>query len=419
MTEPDRELRDRRRSGAGCVPTLQSIADDWVGDAIDQAVAELTLEADGTFDHDKIDAAVRQAIELSRTDVAAHIFESLRKDAPRTLRAEAVERAGFENRLGDVWGRAFGTLRSMIVAATELGIEFDKRHRPQAAADHDVVFEALGKLYARGVRIANEVLHLMEGGFAMGALARWRALHEVVVVAMFLRDRRADTAERYLLHSHAAAYAGAQTHQKHAGRLHQDAFEAVEIDEMRETRDQLIKQFDSPCYPLDYGWALAALNRGCTQAAHAARPGRAHRVSFDRIEAAVDLDHYRPYYRMASRGIHADARALYWDLGLQRSDMLWYGGSNTGMADPGSVTAISLSLLVMTLMLQRTSATSLMYVGVFHLYVGAANDAFDNAHRELERRQERVEQGRSPTPSALERLRASIGRIRGRGEHGS
>ena len=60
----------------------------------------------------------------------------------------------------------------------------------------DYVFEALSRLLARACRIAEEVLVLLKAGYGQGALARWRALHEVAVVADLIAENGEDCAER-------------------------------------------------------------------------------------------------------------------------------------------------------------------------------------------------------------------------------
>jgi hypothetical protein len=65
--------------------------------------------------------------------------------------------------------------------------------------------QALQALHVHGCLIGGEVLVLLESGYASGALARWRALHEVTVIAKFIADRGSETAKRFLQHEAANA----------------------------------------------------------------------------------------------------------------------------------------------------------------------------------------------------------------------
>jgi hypothetical protein len=61
---------------------------------------------------------------------------------------------------------------------------------------------ALVKLHARACLISAEILSLLRSGHASGAHARWRALHEVAVIADFLASGDSDLARGYLLYEH-------------------------------------------------------------------------------------------------------------------------------------------------------------------------------------------------------------------------
>jgi hypothetical protein len=83
-------------------------------------------------------------------------------------------------------------------------------------------------------------------------------------------------------------------------------------------------------YSSDYGWAAATLKL--------ARP------TFRDIEASVELDHIRPYYKSASANIHANPAGVFKRLGLfPEEDILLAGPSNIGLSDPAQSTAISLT----------------------------------------------------------------------------
>ena len=227
----------------------------------------------------------------------------------------------------------------------------------KASRENDLVFESVVRLHARACRIAGEILSLMRAGYAMGAMARVRALQENVFVAMFIAQHGQETAERYLLHQEAAEWRAAVELNTHAARLEEDAFSEADLKAMKARRDELASRFDMPCFDLDYGWALLALRKNCSSVAHGADAGRQrkHRVTFVEIEKDVDLAHYRPYYRMATRAIHADSRSLYWDLGVPEGfeDLLLYGPTNDGFVEPASVTAHLMQLMTLSLVMCR------------------------------------------------------------------
>ncbi len=77
------------------------------------------------------------------------------------------------------------------------------------AKEGDFVFDVVIRLHARACQIASEVLKLLKSGFADGAHARWRSLHEVAVVALFIHKHGNDVAEKYLLHDVVESYRAA------------------------------------------------------------------------------------------------------------------------------------------------------------------------------------------------------------------
>ena len=121
------------------------------------------------------------------------------------------------------------------------------------------VFDVLTRLHARACQIAFEVLVLLKNGFADGAHARWRSLHEVTVVASFIKTHGDEVAERYLLHDNIELYKAAELHQKHYAILGEEPIPDDEYNSIKVIRDELIDCFGTP-YKNNYGWASSVLN---------------------------------------------------------------------------------------------------------------------------------------------------------------
>ncbi|MBL8066669.1 MAG: hypothetical protein JNM34_12560, partial [Chthonomonadaceae bacterium] len=119
-------------------------------------------------------------------DGAGMLKNTLNKRRKAMLRDQARCRRAFERRLRKRWKEPFELFETCLVIAQEMGSEFNANHRPAAATSNDLVFEVMTRLHGRACHLASEVLHLMTGGYASGALTRWRALHEVVVVMLFV-----------------------------------------------------------------------------------------------------------------------------------------------------------------------------------------------------------------------------------------
>jgi hypothetical protein len=201
-----------------------------------------------------VEEAVKEATEAGGYLLAGR----LKKDGPLMLARRRAERDGFEERLARRWARPFDLAEMAMVVACEAGEAFNEKHRQEAGADKDLVFAVLVRLHARACRIAEEVLALLKAGFGQAALARWRVLHEVAVVASFISERDQGTAERYLLHANIEAWRAMEELQRRVDRLDVEPFTEDELRNAKDVVDQLVERYGTK-YAGSYGWAHAAL----------------------------------------------------------------------------------------------------------------------------------------------------------------
>jgi len=249
----------------------------------------------------------------------------------RSLHAEFVERNVCR------WKEGFDLLELQIEIAIEAGASFNDRLRPKAASVGDIVFDLLVRLHAKGCLIGKEILTLLKNGYADGAHARWRSLHELSVTSMFLATHGKDAVQRYVDHELVETYKGALQLNKYEPRLNTHGFSDEELDQFKLQYDAVLKSYGKE-FGCPYGWAAFILNKG--------------NPTFFDLEEAVGLDHMRPYYKWASQNIHANVKTIRNSLGLSEAvkDVLLVGPSNSGMTDPAHSTAISLSQLTCTLL---------------------------------------------------------------------
>jgi hypothetical protein len=101
----------------------------------------------------------------------------------------------------------------------------------------------------------------------------------------------------------------------------------------------------------------------------------------------VGTQHMRPYYRMASHGIHANPKGITWTPDLLPTDgreSLLTGPSPAGLADPGHSTLISLTrVTATTLASKKGEATGLIILALLQL-TDEAGEAYLQAHHDLE-----------------------------------
>ncbi|MGQ0722051.1 MAG: DUF5677 domain-containing protein [Candidatus Eiseniibacteriota bacterium] len=229
----------------------------------------------------------------------------------------------------------------------------------------------LARLHARACLVSVEVHSLLRCGFASAALARWRTLHETAVVARVLRDRPSDLAQRYLDYEVVESFKAAVEFQEYEHFLAEDPLPPEDVEEIRADRERILvrygKEFDKP-----YGWAAELL------------PGK---TTLKELEEVAGLQGWRPYYRMASDGVHAGPKAIAWNLGLEMDAAgLLAGPSNVGLADPAYNAIWSLRDVTASLLSQRQDFDGLVQLGVLERLLEEIGEAAMRAHRALERR---------------------------------
>jgi len=268
------------------------------------------------------------------------VLADLKSRAPEMLSEHEELRSKFEQSVLRKWGRALDLLKMFVVVATEAGEDFNREFRASASRDSDFQFDVLTRLHARSCQIANEILTVLRSGYADGAHARWRSMHEIAVIGFFVREHGQDVAERYLLHSTVESHRGARQYQRHCIRRGYELLTEQELSRLQISCQRLIDRFGRS-YANNYGWAAHALDK--------------HDPNFSDIEHAVGLEHWRPHYKFASYNVHANPRGLFSKLGLypEGRELLLAGPSDTGFVNPGHSTAISLLQVTTSLLTLR------------------------------------------------------------------
>src|SRR6185503_264527 len=117
----------------------------------------------------------------------ANLFlNELRKTLRSHVKSLVRERKQFGKKRERFWRKSFALLELFVATARQTGSDFNRHYRETAVKENDLVFEVLARLHARSCQIGSEVLVLLRSGFPDGAHARWRTLHEIAVISMFI-----------------------------------------------------------------------------------------------------------------------------------------------------------------------------------------------------------------------------------------
>lgn len=315
----------------------------WNGDEGHRDLKLIFTKEDGV----ELEEAVQRILETAPEVVSEalekaseSLFKSLWEQWPVQRAMQDYEIDGFRERMEERWGEGLDYLRMLLTCCREMGQETYKRHNKSRSRRHMFRRWVLVRLHTRACQISDEIICLMENGFADGAMARWRTLHELSVVALLIADGDEDLAERYILHDAVEVKRQADEYdqtQVPAGFAPLNIRDRKRIDA---SFDAVIGRF-GPTFAHPYGWAAKHLNM--------------KKPSFKELQVAADRMGFSSFYKLASFNVHASARSLFFNLASMGEDVLLAGRSNAGLTEPGERTAQTL-LLVTSLYVGDVSA---------------------------------------------------------------
>ena len=111
----------------------------------------------------------------------------------------------------------------------------------------------LCRLHAKSLQISAEMICLLKGGFADGALGRWRSLHECSVIVNCIANSKEDIAIRFLNHVEVERAKKMKLYNKHAP-AHFEQFSQEHINAALAEAKKIIDHFGTG-FDDDYGWA--------------------------------------------------------------------------------------------------------------------------------------------------------------------
>lgn len=307
---------------------------------------------------------IRRTVERLLPAATELFLNLLQTNAEPFVEADRDYRISFEANLDKRWSKGLQLCELVRILSLDAGMEYHDRHKAAADAQH----MALVKLQARACLISAEILSLLRSGHASGAHARWRALHEIAVIADVLSDGNSELSRRYLLYEHVESLKGATDYNAWADDLGLEPISERELKEMNEQVAQLCQEF-GPAFKSRNGWASSVFGLGPT---------------FRTIEEASGIAH-RPYYRLASHPIHAGPKGISFDMGLgDGEEVMLAGPSDRGLADPGHGMCISLMQTTTSLVTSQPNAGDLVNLQVIQKVIDQAGDALIQAHQDME-----------------------------------
>lgn len=270
-------------------------------------------------------------VESTTKIVSKKIFRSLTHKWAEEHTAQLAELDQFRSNLEDRWGDGLSLLRMLLTSCRQIGQGASQRYKRSRARRYLYRRWLLERLYVRACQVSDEIICLLENGFADGAMARWRTLHEIAVVAVVISEGDEDLAERYIRHDAVEVKRQADDYNDSQVPLGARSLGKRQSAGINADYAAAIARF-GPTFAHPYGWASKHLNM--------------KKPTFKDIQIAAGRTGSSSHYKLASFNVHAGARNLFFNLSSIGDDfMLISGRSNAGLREPGELTAHALVLI--------------------------------------------------------------------------
>jgi hypothetical protein len=158
-------------------------------------------------------------------------------------------------------------------------------------------------------------------------------------------------------------------YRKHQQKLAVAPLTDEEVSAVSAQRARLLKRYGKE-FESNYGWAASILKR---------------KPRFNNLEERSGLGHWRPYYRLASYGVHATPKSAMWTLSVGWLDeILLAGPSNAGLYEPGHAALISLNAATEALLkLDPKEEEAALKLEALTMLIDHAGQVFFDADRRL------------------------------------
>lgn len=329
----DEIARAARAIIKGKTETLSFTDEAGVAHEIPMTAEELTAVLDQLEKFHK--DGIQDWVIATAEDSWKVVYKRLRKTWPRRHKDDVAGDDLFKANLEQRWGKALGRLRMLLTISREWGQDVFERKRQAKSGKMSHLDDVMLRLHVRACQVTSEIVVLLENGYADGAIARWRTLHEITTVALVIAKYGEDMALRYARYQAVESQRAFNAYEASYQSLGYDPPDPKEVASVRRAYEDVLAKYGQD-FKEEYGWASHHLGQKRVKLAH--------------LEEAAGQKMMRAHYRMASHNVHAGPKGIYFKLGeIPGAQAMLAGASNAGLFEPAQNTSLSLSKITVTI----------------------------------------------------------------------
>lgn len=318
------------------------MAEDFTLELVTNAIKDLCSEWKGMgLSDDEIilritDAKIANALEKITDRISEDSVEWLKGDMYEQVINERARATEFMARNEQLWNKGFVVSEAMYLIVLESAQAYSdiiSEMLEEELEGRNYKFTVLKQIHGRACQQYLEILHLIKGGFADGAYARWRSLFELSVISEFIKNNHEEVAKAY----HRASF----------------------TDDGR------------------YGWAGSApCFSGRT---------KPEKITFEEIkkQCSMSTDAWNNQYRLANKVVHAAPQGTFDRLGVPSGPRTFtpVGHSAYGLAPPAINAAISLSMISADFFISAPSGDGIVYIKTIAKWVEIVRECYSKIEK--------------------------------------
>lgn len=236
-----------------------------------------------------------KAVQREADNIIAEIGTKLIDE----VKLRRSHRDSFHEDVLKIWADPLNSLTALVWSCHEV-VDYQIRRRRRRRRNVKKNF-AVSQVQSRAIQVAQEVVLLLDHGFADGAYARWRTLHELAVILRLLSMHGDELAERYIDYCAVEQLKILDSHNLLAGKFGTRKVPKKIYQEAKARRDAALLKHGAE-FGKSNAWAAKAIN--------------AKKADIKLLEEAAGLDYVRPTYTSASSMVHGNSHGWAFKVGL-------------------------------------------------------------------------------------------------------